>query len=659
MDRRATGLVIYRSNRLERLATSLGDLLSTPTDDAFAPECILVPGRGVAQWLSFELSRTFGVWANVLYLYPRNFVAWALERVLGKPLEELQAFDPERLLWSICATLPTLFELPEFEPIRRYVASDTGDLRFFELCRRIAATFDRYAAYRPELLAGWERKSRGSGSEAAPQLALFGGSSTNSEGWQPILWRALLERAGGVPAGSLERTFARALRQAARVEKLPRRISCFGVTHLPPTYTRILVALGAHIPLHVFQLSPSERAPALVEPSAGRTRPPSHPSRPNNPLLASLGTLAMDFESVLEQELSRQSVASESRAAYVEPTGQTRLERLQRQLLVDQSLRTRGPARATAAGEQAPDESIQIHVCHSPMREVEVLYDQLMALLASGTGLEARDVVVLTPDIETYAPLIEAVFRRASDDPHRIPYCIADRTLEASAPVATALDRLFGLARERLSTSQVLDLLALEPIAQRFEISSRDHEQITEWLTRTNVRWGIDAEHRQAHGHPAADANTWRLGLERLFLGYAMTNDPPALVSGVLPESGAGGSEAATLGKLATFLEALFTHVAALGTPRPAAEWPAVVGAALDALVLNDAETAWQHRELRDCLAALARRAETAGYGAPLSGIALRSLLFEAAESARPARGFLMGGVTFCSMVPLRSLPFR
>jgi len=131
------GLCVYRSNRLERLAEALAEQLAEPPEDVFSPECILVPGRGVAQWLSLELSQRFGVWANVLYLYPRNFVAWALGRVLEAPAAGLEAFDPERLLWSVVSTLRPLLGRPEFEAIQRYVSADVSGIRYFELCRRI------------------------------------------------------------------------------------------------------------------------------------------------------------------------------------------------------------------------------------------------------------------------------------------------------------------------------------------------------------------------------------------------------------------------------------------------------------------------------------------------------------------------------------------
>jgi exodeoxyribonuclease V gamma subunit len=655
MERPAQSLRIYRSNRMEKLAEALGDVLSEPPRNALSPECILVPGRGVAQWLSMQLCERFGVWANGLYLYPRNFVGWALDRVLAKPGEAVEAIDPERLLWSIFSALRPLLEEPEFEAIRRYVAGDPSEVRYFELCRRIAYTFDRYATYRPDMLQSWERR-RGNDApkDGKSQLALFS-KSEEAQGWQPVLWRALIERLGPVHTGALERRFLRSLQQAKRLDNLPSRISCLGVTHLPPSYTRILVALCPHVPVHMFQLCASDRRESSA---SARSRSASAPlyaleSASTNPIFQSLGSLATEFDSVLAQELGAQGVASETHALFELPPGSTRLLRLQREILENRLPHGRERAPAPA------DDSIRIHVCHSPMREVEVVHDQLLDLLARDTSLMPRQIVVMMPDVEVYAPLIEAVFRRRSDDSYRIPYCLADRALQTSAPVVDAIERLFALADQRLSASQLLDLLALDVVAGRFEITPEDLERITFWLTSTNVRWGMDADHRQAHGHPRSDANSWRLGLRRLFLGYAIENEEPSLVCGALPASGVEGSDAAVLGKLAEFVETLFSHLTALAQPRPPGAWPEAVGAALEALCVNDAETAWQHQELRETLTTLAARASAAAYDSPITSPAYAELLFESINSQRPARGFLMGGVTFCSMVPLRTIPFR
>jgi exodeoxyribonuclease V gamma subunit len=662
MDVRSEHLRIYRSNRMEKLADALGDVLAEAAADPLHPECILVPGRGVAQWLSMRLSERFGVWSNVLYLYPRNFVTFALDRVLGKPGKALTAIDPERLLWTVFSVARPLLSEPAFDTLRRYVEADPTDLRYFELCRRIAYTFDRYATYRPDMLQGWERRRSGDAAPDLSQLALFSGAR-DPHGWQPILWRALHERLGPVYAGALERRFSRMLSRSDKLENLPPRISCFGVTHLPPSYARILVALCPRVSVHMFQLRPTElTAAAGRSPSAARgtfARAGGGRAARGNPLVESLGGLALDFDAVLAHELSSQNVGSRVFDLYTAPSGATLLARLQRQIS-----KNAVPVARDGAAPAPADESIRIHVCHSPMREVEVLHDQLLGLLASGAGLasrsvEPRDIVVMLPDVETYAPLIEAVFRRSPGDPSAIPFSIADRSVQMAAPVVDALARVFALGDQRFSTPQVLDLLALEVVASRFGITPRDVEQLTGWLTRVNVRWGRDAEHRHAHGHPLSDKTSWRFGLSRLLLGYAVENDPPALLGNVLPAAEAEGLEAAALGRLCDFVEALFAAAEALAQPHAPADWPDVVLGALEALCLNDGDTAWQHDEVRAAVRTLAENAASAAYEQPISGAAYRELLFDTLNGARPARGLLMGGVTFCSMVPLCTLPFR
>ena len=49
---------------------------------------------------------------------------------------------------------------------------------------------------------------------------------------------------------------------------------------------------------------------------------------------------------------------------------------------------------------------------HGPMRQCEVLRDQLLAAFERDPTLEPRHVLVMTPDIETYGPLLSAVFAR-------------------------------------------------------------------------------------------------------------------------------------------------------------------------------------------------------------------------------------------------------
>jgi exodeoxyribonuclease V gamma subunit len=661
-------LELYRSNRMERLVDALAELVAQPTDDAFAPECILVSGRGVAHWLSLELSRRFGVWANSLYLFPRNFVHWALERFASSEGEaaadsEVRELDREQLSWAVLATLSGLLEAPELAILREYVAGDETGVRYFELCQQIATTFDQYRTYRPELIHEWEKQRAVLGDGKAPQLPLFEAQDA-AQRWQPMLWRALSARLGG-QGESIEQRFFEGLAASQRAG-LPSRIISLGVDNLPPLYTRILVGLCAHVPVYSFQLAASELGWQSVELTLPeRTRGASRSRtqrggkvlrlapRPAHPLVRSLGMLGGEFEALLRHELTRQGIAlREPRELFQEPPRTTLLSRLQGAILASSEAAARAP--------DAPhDDSIAIHVCHSPMREVEVLHDQLLALLAHGQGVAPEDVVVMMPDVNDYAPLIEAVFQRDHQDGYRIPYSIADRSIRDAAPVVDALARILELVGTRLNAPQILDLLALEVVAQRFDILPQDVEKLTRWVSLANIRWGMDAEHHQREGHPYAEANSWRFGLRRLLMGYAVSNSNAEVFGDTLPLEAVEGIAAGLLGKLCEFLDRLFSHLLAFLEPRTPQGWQDSVSAALEDLLHNDPDNAWQHQELRTALGEIAERARSADFEGTLTHQAFTRLLLDTANDARPARGFLAKGVTFCSMVPLRSIPFR
>lgn len=651
---------------MERLVDALAELVAEPTDDAFAAECILVSGRGMAHWLSLELSRRFGVWANSLYLFPRNFVHWALERFTTAegegPDTEVRELDREQLAWAVLATLSGLLEGPEFSILREYVAADETGVRYFELCQQIATTFDQYRTYRPELIREWERQ-RPAGDGRAPQLPLFEAQDA-AQRWQPILWRALSARLGG-HGESIEQRFFDGLAASKRAG-LPSRIISLGVDNLPPLYTRILVGLCAHVPVYSFQLAASELGwhsveLTLPERTRGAARARSQrggkivrlAQRPAHPLVRSLGMLGGEFEALLRHELSRQGVTlREAPGLFQTPPRSTLLARLQGAILASSESVAREP-------EAPHDESIAVHVCHSPMREVEVLHDQLLALLAHGAGIAPEDVVVMMPDVNDYAPLIEAVFQRDQQDGYRIPYSIADRSIRDAAPVVDALARILELVGTRLNAPQILDLLALEVVAQRFEILPQDVEKLTRWISLANIRWGMDAEHHEREGHPYAEANSWRFGLRRLLMGYAVSNTDSEVFGDTLPLEAVEGIAAGLLGKLCEFLDRLFAHLSAFLVPQTPQAWQESVAAALDDLLLNEPDNAWQHQELRTALGEIAERSLAAGFAGTLTHQAFTRLLLDTANDARPARGFLAKGVTFCSMVPLRSIPFR
>jgi exodeoxyribonuclease V gamma subunit len=375
-----------------------------------------------------------------------------------------------------------------------------------------------------------------------------------------------------------------------------------------------------------------------------------------NRLVASLGKLARDFQEVLEDVVHTE----EGGDIFVDPAPDLRtasaLGIVQSDVLNLVGRRDDGDAPTLPLSPT--DTSIEIHSCHSPMREVEVLHDRLLAMFETLENLEPRDVVVMAPAIDEYAPYVEAVFDADRSRP-RIPFRLSDRAPRSAEPVVDSFFRILDLLRGRVSAPEIFDLLGLEPVRARFGMDAADLEPIREWIARSGIRWGIDEHHRSHHGQPPIRENTWAFGLDRLLLGIAMSGRGRELFAGVLPSDGIEGTDAGLLGHLSEFCETLFAFRDLPSRPRTVARWEEDLGRLLGSLVALSSATADQHRRIRRGLEALTGRAAAAVFDAEIDLDAHGHELEKGIGESSTAHGFLSGGVTFCSLVPMRSIPFR
>jgi exodeoxyribonuclease V gamma subunit len=629
-------LRLYRSNRAERLCDVLAEVVRVPLADPFAADRIVVQSKGMERWLAMELSRRLGVWANPRCPFPRHLIDGVFRAVFGPADEGGSPFDEGILTWAIAQRLPEHLADPAFAPIARYLDADEPEARTIDLAERIAGVFDDYVVYRPEMALAWER---GEGRD-----------------WQAVLFRDLVARHGPAHQAARARAFIERLRSADAIDvRLPERISVFGIATLPRLHLSVLAALAQRIDVHLFLLAATReyfgdlrrRLPVMEEASvvAGASGEP--------PLLASFVRLGREFQDLLEDT----EVAYDESGAdlFVDPGCDSALATLQSDML---HLRRRGqggvaPPRALAAD----DRSISIHACHGPMREVEVLHDQLVDLLHDGR-VRPDEVIVLTPDIETYAPYVDAVFGVATGRP-AIPYACVRRRAGAAEAVVDAFGTILDVLSGRMEASQVLDLLGSDAIRARFGIAASELDTVRQWVAESGIRWGEDAAHRQEVGQPGFHENTWRFGLERMLLGHAVAGDGVTLFEGRLPYTGVAGGDAALAGKLADLCERLFAYRRAFAAPRPIAEWRVALGGLLETMIERGPDTAHQHQSVREALDALARHAERVQFAVPVDLATFRRRLGAVLDDALPARGFLAGGVTFCQLVPMRAIPFR
>ena len=639
-----TGLILHTSNRLEILADMLAERLKVPAGGVLDEEIVVVQSRGMARWAAMALAERLGVCANVAFPFPDAAVSAIFQKVLPGVARQGIPFDRSHMTWQIMGLLDALIAKPGFEELGHYLGQEEGDLKRLQLSERISQVFDQYLMFRPDMILDWE--------------------AGKHDHWQARLWRRLAPNLPNSHRPVLGKAFIEATRGGDfDTQALPERISIFGVSALPPFHLDIFVRLSHFFSVYFFFMNPSmeywgdivsdwEYNRAIERHGGPEISIPELHLEKGNSLLASMGGLGRDFFDHL-QESGSQEVQS-----FQDPGEQTLLSCLQSDIL---NLRERGGGPDGRRLISRQDHTVQIHSCHSPMREIEVLHDRLLDLVERNPHLLPKDILVMTPDIETYAPYIQAVFGTPESEITRFPFSVADRSARRESGLVDVFLAVLDLCFSRVTASEVMAILESGPICERFGLSEPDLQRIRRWIRESGIRWGIDEEFRSRFGLPSTRENTWQAGLDRLLLGYAMPETDDRMFQGILPYGAVEGGDTASLEGFVAFCHRLFGYVAAFQPARTLPEWVETLTEFVDAFLVcqggDEAESRW----LKDKLVALVQSdAESAsGFDGKVDLAAVRWYLGRRLEETGFGHGFIGGGITFCTMLPMRSIPFK
>jgi exodeoxyribonuclease V gamma subunit len=678
------GLAVIHSNRLENLRLLLVEWLRRYPLAPLENEAVLVQSNGMAQWLKLALADSggLGVCAAVDAQLPARFLWEAYRAVLGDDaVPEVSPFDRETLGWRLFRMLPELLDRPAFAPLERFLAGDADGRKRHQLAEGLAGPFDQYQVYRADWLEDWAagrgqlRDARG----AALPLP-------EDQAWQAELWRALVddlppERRDASRARLHERFLAELEAASERPEGLPRRVVVFGLSSLPHQTLRALAALGrfcqvllcVHNPCRHYWADIIEHRELLRAERRRHARKAAMPAdlAPEdlhlhaNPLLAAWGKQGRDYIRLLDEwddpALYRDRFESIDLFEDVGEVGRrSLLEKLQQSILDLEPL----PAEPALRARAVADGSMAFHVAHSPQREVEILQDRLLDLFASaeaaGRPLAPRDVIVMVPDIDAYAPHVRAVFGQIErDDPRHIPFTLADQRERGRNPLLVAVESLLRLPESRWAVGELLDLLDVPAVRARFGLSEADLPLLHRWVEGAGIRWGLDGEQRAALDLPdGLEQNAWRFGLRRMLLGYAVGTGEA--FAGIEPYEEIGGLDAVLVGSLAALLDALGKHGRELARPAAPGEWGERLRALLDGFFLaeDDADVLTLEK-LLGCLERWQDLCAEARLEEPLPLCVVREAWLAAVDQPSLSQRFLAGRVNFCTLLPMRAIPFE
>ncbi|WP_261857808.1 exodeoxyribonuclease V subunit gamma [Photobacterium sanguinicancri] len=677
---------VYHSNQLDVLKSLLVELIRLqPLDNPFEQEQILVQSPGMSQWLKLELAKSFGIAANIEFPLPATFI-WTMFTKVLSDVPARSAFNKESMTWKLMEVLPQQLDLDEFEPLKRYLEGDEDGLKIYQLAEKIADIFDQYLVYRPEWVQQWEA------GETVKELG-------DDHPWQPILWQALYDQTLALGQSPYHRAnlydhfietltnYAASAAEGELPEGLPKRLFVFGISSLPPRYMDALAALGEHIDVHLMFTNPcryywgevrdrkylarlaaknrlqvkwlddhseqGDMAEQLKGSIEDNVLDEFHTDAVGNSLLASMGKLGRDNLFLMSEmqaneieafaDIERDSLLHSIQADILN------LEDRQNDDILDSSHHK--------LAVMLDDQSLSIHACHSPMREVEVLHDKLLAMFDADSSLKPRDVIVMVSDINAYSPAIQAVFGNAPGNRY-IPFSISDRTAEQENPILLAFLRLLTLPESRCQASELLELLEVPAVMARFGFDSDSFEKVKRWIEEVGVRWGLDSQTAGQFDLPAQQQNTWLFGIQRMLLGYAMPYEA-GLFDGISAYEEVQGLDAEIAGQLASFIDKLIDYRHCLAQSQSVTDWTQILNQLLDDCFAVDIDGELVLKSIRESLHRLQEQLDDAHYNAPISPRVLTEYLTGKLSGERVSQRFLAGQVNFCTLMPMRSIPFK
>jgi exodeoxyribonuclease V gamma subunit len=646
-------LTIHFANRPESLEALLTAALGQAGGSPFTADEVIVPSAAVRRRLTLALAQQHGICTQVRFSYLAQWLWLQASRVrsamTGTPALAAPPLQPEPLAWRVFAALADADWVATQPRLDAYVAQADAVTRF-DLAQRLAGLLDQYSTYRPQWLADW----------SAHRLALSAVAGAADEAWQAALWRRLAAELSPAPdVARLLNPLGPALPPGTVLPAevgLPATAHVFCLPTIAPVHLALLQQLGRWIDLHVYALNPCQQfwfevidARRLAH-LAARGRAAHH--EVGNRLLAGWGQQAQAQLTGLVDACGDAVIDDEH---YTPHPGQHRLAALHNAILDLSELAPRSVAL------HDDDRSIEVHVCHSLTRELEVLQDTLLSLLAAPDAPALGEILVVMPDLEAGAPLIDSVFGTVPRE-RAIPFTITGQAVSQVNAPARALLEALALAGSRGPVNAVFGLLQQPVVARRFGLDDDGLARVHRWLQHSGVHWALDAGHRAALGLPADARYSLADGLERLFLGYALPSaaaDTATLpLDGLLSAGAAEGTAALALGALWRFADLLARLQQQLARPLRPTDWTALLAGLADSLLQADPSELDDLAELRAAIGTLAGQWQQADLALPLPADVVCQALAQVLDD--PARGGVpTGRVTFSSMSPLRGLPYR
>jgi exodeoxyribonuclease V gamma subunit len=628
-------LSLHHSNSLNKLAEILQVELARGSsgENILQAQNILVQNPGMKRWLQQQISVSTGIAANINFPLPSRFI-WDIFSIQFDDVDSFSSYDAEVLRWSLMTILQDHIQEPALAVLKPYLQQDDHGQARFQLAQKLAGLFDQYQVYRPDMIARWQQ-----------------GNATQStvEAWQAYLWCLIRD---GMQQPHRAQLITRLIHHLNKHQqpnnKFPKRVFVFAISAMSPMYMKVLNALAAHIDVHIFILNPCEYYWGDIESKKEQINKRSDPSGAlidDNELLASLGKQGREFIDQFYDDIE----TPQENSHFVDITPDSLLKRIQFDILkLDQE---------PVDHVYHDDKSIQLVSCYSELRELQVLHDRLLDLLAADESLQAHDIVVMCPDIDALAPYVEAVFGMQPEH-KRIPFSISDNNVLVSQPMVQAIIDWLRLPASRFTAHEIIGWLELPPLQRAYQLQEQDIDVLRYWLRSTHIHWGLNRAHKKAMGLGDNNLNTWSHGIGQLLTAYLMNGEVDFFAGNLAAATVISSEEFYALGQLQKLLDDLGLWSNRLKEPQTLEQWQNTINSLINNFLVLDEDEEWLLKTVREQFAKWQQQASLAGFGEALDAALISQILQNELQQNIAGHHYLNGAVNFCNLIPMRTLPF-
>lgn len=627
------GFFLYQSNELELLARkAVAVNRSIFKGNLLKKNMAVVQTPGMGRWFSLKTAEISGICANIDLVLPGKFISNISENILRMDYAD-PFFDTPNLKWFVYELLSSDFiNRPEMKTVRNYIGTD--DVRRYQISGKIADLFDQYPVFRPEIIAKWK------------EGALFY-KKDKDEIWQKEIYHEIISfKPSELDKLAFLDEFKKRVSSVDPLRTdIPKGVVLFGISTMTEYQLEMFTALSDIMEVHLFHVNPCQDFWGDIVP-VKYLDSETFIYETKNRILSEFGFSGKNFHNLLAGFEGPQTDLFPQTSRI-----NTILQKIQDdiRLCIDPD---------PVEMKEKYDGSVIINGCWGKMREIEVLKETLLDLFDSNRGLLPRDIIVMAPQIEEYADIIEAVFSFDQSE-NTIPFSVADRSLKNESGIIESFLKILKLDETNFSATEILSIFENRFIHRNFGVEKEDVEEIRKAVISAGVKWGIDKFWRRSKGYHDFEQNSWRFGIDRLLLGYAVKGQGVDTFAGILPFDGIEGETARIIGRFLSFIDVIFEFKNEFFEKRTLQQWEDRLNGLLDALIMDNIETASTKIYLKNATHQLSQNGIRGELKTKVPLSVVTEYLDEFVSNSGFGRGFINGNVTFCSLKPMRSIPFK